>query len=176
MKKLYVIIYYSILIYLPKSSTPVFGKICRTLRYLCCKRIFKFCGVGVNIEKGAKFGKGLEITIGNYSGLGINCKVPNNIVIGDNVMMGPDVLILARNHLFSNVSIPMIKQGLSQQVQTIIGNDVWIGERVIVLPGKSIGEGSIIGAGAVVSKSIPPYVIAVGNPAAIKAKRKDVLL
>ena len=55
----------------------------------------------------------------------------------------------------------------------IIEDDVWIGARVIILPGVTIGTGSVIGAGAVISKSIPPYSVAVGNPARIVKNRLE---
>jgi len=59
----------------------------------------------------------------------------------------------------------------------VIGNDVWIGTRVIILPGVEIGSGSVIGAGSIVSRSIPPYSIAVGAPAKVirtRGKRESV--
>ena len=56
---------------------------------------------------------------------------------------------------------------------TVVGNDVWIGQNVTVLPGVHIGDGAIIGANSVVSKDIPPYTIAVGNPCVVKKKRFD---
>ena len=56
---------------------------------------------------------------------------------------------------------------------TIIGNDVWIGQNVTVLPAVHIGDGAIIGANSVVAKDIPPYSVAVGNPCEVKRKRFD---
>ena len=56
---------------------------------------------------------------------------------------------------------------------TFVGNDVWIGQNVTVLPGVHIGDGAIIGANAVVSKDVPPYAVAVGNPAVVKKYRFD---
>ena len=56
---------------------------------------------------------------------------------------------------------------------TIIGNDVWIGQNVTIMPGVHIGDGAIIGANSTVSKDIPPYAIAVGNPCVVKKKRFD---
>ena len=56
---------------------------------------------------------------------------------------------------------------------TVVGNDVWIGQNVTVLPGVHIGDGAIIGANSVVAKDVPPYCVAVGNPAAVVRKRFD---
>jgi maltose O-acetyltransferase len=171
MKYIFLLLYYSLLVYLPKSTTPIAGKICKRLRYECRKRIFKFCGTNVNIEKGARFGKGTNVVIGNNSGIGVNYRVPNDIFIGDNVMMGPDVLIISENHKFERTDILMIFQGRDNHVQIKMTDDVWIGQRTIILPGKQIEQGSIIGAGAVVSKNIPSYSIAIVNPIIIKNRK-----
>ena len=86
--------------------------------------------------------------------------------------MGPDCIIYTQNHNFSNISIPMDQQGFQEEKEVIIEDDVWIGGRVIILPGVKIGKGSIIGAGAVVSKNVDPYSIVVGNPARKVKTRK----
>lgn len=62
---------------------------------------------------------------------------------------------------------------LPNKGDTVVGNDVWIGQNVTVLPGVHIGDGAIIGANSVVAKDIPPYSVAVGNPATIKKQRFD---
>jgi len=135
--------------------------------------MFDECGHEVNIEAGAEFGKGKGIKIGNRSGIGIGARVESPVSIGDNVLMGPDVLILTRNHRFSRLDIPMIEQGMTDPKAVTIGNDVWIGTRAIILPGVSIGDGAIVGAGAVVRESIPPLAIAIGNPAVVVDYRKS---
>ena len=62
---------------------------------------------------------------------------------------------------------------LTNKGDTVVGNDVWIGQNVTILPGVHIGDGSIIGANSVVAKDIPPYSVAVGNPAVVRKKRFD---
>lgn len=111
------------------------------------------------------------IVIGNNSGLGINCKVRGPLTIGDDVMMGPDVMIFVSNHQTSRTDIPMRGQGSTSRKRVIIEDDVWIGARVIILPGVKIGKGSIIGAGAVVTKDVPQYSVVAGNPAKIIKSR-----
>jgi len=86
-------------------------------------------------------------------------------------MMGPDVMILSRNHNYDKVDIPIKLQGNAEEQPVIIENDVWIGARVIILPGVHIGKGVVIGAGAVVAKDIPNYSITVGNPARVVRMR-----
>ena len=82
-------------------------------------------------------------------------------------MMGPDVLIYTQNHKFDRIDITMDQQGWSEEKAVVIEDDVWIGSRVTILPGVHIGEGCIVGASAVVTKSVPPYCIIAGNPAKI---------
>ena len=79
--------------------------------------------------------------------------------------MGTDVTIITRNHRFDRTDIPMMEQGFEEERPVYIGNDVWIGDRALILPGVHIGDGSIIAAGAVVTKDVPPYSIAAGVPA-----------
>lgn len=79
--------------------------------------------------------------------------------------MGTDVIIITRNHRFDRTDIPMMEQGFEEERPVYIGNDVWIGDRVLILPGVHIGDGSIIAAGAVVTKDVPPYSIVAGVPA-----------
>lgn len=139
----------------------------RKLRSAVGKHLFDTCGSNINIEKGADFGSGKGIIIGDNSGLGINCKVRGPLEIGCNVMMGPDVVIMTNSHNFDRIDIPMNAQGSAVPQRVRIGNDVWIGTRVIILPGVTIGNGVIIGAGAVVTKNIPDMAIVGGCPAKI---------
>ena len=68
---------------------------------------------------------------------------------------------------------PPAKSDLPLKGNTLIGNDVWIGQNAVILPGVHIGDGAIIGANAVVGSDIPPYSVAVGNPARVIRKRFD---
>ena len=123
----------------------------------------------MNIERNAVFSPELEI--GNNSGIGIDCEVYGPVTIGNNVMMGPEVVIYTSGHKHDRIDIPMMEQGSSETQPVIIGNDVWIGRRAIIMPGVTIGDGVIVGAGAVVTKNIEPYMVAVGVPAkAIKSR------
>ncbi len=77
-------------------------------------------------------------------------------------MMGPEVVIYTRGHKHDRTDIPMINQRNSKVEPVKIGNDVWSGRRVMIMPGVTIGDGVVIGAGAVVTKDIPNYCIAGG--------------
>lgn len=129
-------------------------------------------GKKINIEKNANFGFGKGISLGDYSGLGVNCYVRGPLEIGAYVNMGPDVRILTINHNTERTDIPMKGQGSLPPRKVTICDDVWIGARVIILPGVTIGKGSIIGAGAVVTKDVPEYAVMGGVPAKVIKYRK----
>ena len=169
MQKIYLLLYYAFARHLPKSVTPVVGEFIKRIRYSLCKRIFSQIGDNCNIENGAYFGNGRNIVMGSQSGLGTNFKMLNRQVhISDYLMMGEDVLFLGGNHNFDRTDIPMGQQGSQGKTPLFISDDVWIGARVIVLPGcKHIGKGAIIGAGSVVTKDIPDYAVVGGNPARV---------
>lgn len=158
------ILYHAIGMHLPMS----FGRLQflggRRFRQFCAKLILgERCGDWVNIERGVQFGDGL--TIGNGSGIGANSTIPSAVVIGKNVMMGQEVLMFTSNHRTDRLDIPMGAQGQTESKAIIIGNDVWIGARVIILPGVHVGNGAVIGAGAIVTKDVPDYEVWGGNPA-----------
>ena len=123
-------------------------------------------------ESGANFGTGKGICLGDNSSLGINCKVRGPLVIGKDVMMGPNCIIITSNHCSSDTSVHMFEQGYDEPKQVTINDDCWIGTNVVILPGVTIGQGSIIGAGAVVTKDVPPYSIVGGVPAKVIKSRK----
>lgn len=95
------------------------------------------------------------------------------VTIGNNVYTGPMVQIVAVNHVYSNPNKPIREQGITAQGITV-EDDVWLGANVVVVDGVTIGQGSIIGAGAVVTKDIPPYSIAVGAPAKVVKDRRQL--
>ena len=165
------LLYYSFARYLPCSYKPWGGKMSKRIRYFCCKHIFKECGTNVNVERMAFFRTGKDVIIGENSSIGIRCSVPDDIIIGSNVMMGPDCYILSRNHKFSRTDIPMISQGYSNGMQTIIEDDVWIGMRVLMTPGRHVKKGTIIAAGTVLCKDFDTYSIVGGNPSRLIKKR-----
>ena len=171
MRFVFYILYHFIAKHLPGSSAPhALGA--GFIRYWICKHLFAKCGKHVNIEPGAEIGSGRYIEIGDNSGIGYNCRV-GCAIIGKNVMMGPEVVIINRQHRFADLTKPMIQQGYNQVQPVIIGDDVWIGTRAIILPGRKIGQGAIIGAAAVVTKDVPDYAIVAGNPAHIIKYRNE---
>lgn len=161
-------LYYGIGIHL---KTSVQSKWTKQIRYWMASRFVEQCGKNVNFECGAKFDP--ELVIGDNSGVGVNCVVGGRTYIGNNVMMGPDCIMYSYSHAHDRLDIPMDQQGFEKPTPIHIGDDVWIGARVIILPGVNIGSHCIIGAGSVVTKDVPDYAIVGGVPAKIIRMRNE---
>lgn len=163
-RKIGALIYYTVAMHLPSSCSGIkIGQ--KAIRAFCGKLMLKHCGKKVNIEKGATFSA--RVSLGDYSGIGVNARINGTCTIGDYVMMGTDVIVLTRNHNFSRTDIPMMHQGFEEERPVVIENDVWIGDRVIILPGVKVGEGSVLAAGAVVTHDVPAYTVVAGVPAKV---------
>ena len=105
----------------------------------------------------------------------MNCTLldTGRIIIGENVLIGPDVKVYTAVHPVSaDERVYTDKAGYSairtQTAPVVIGNNVWIGGGAILLPGVTIGDHTVIGAGSVVTKSIPEKAVACGNPCVVK--------
>ncbi|MCB0212851.1 MAG: acyltransferase [Anaerolineae bacterium] len=96
----------------------------------------------------------------------------SSIIIGENCMIAPRCAFMPYNHSFADTSRPIREQPLSSKGDIVIEDDVWLGVNVSIMDGVTIGRGSIIGAGSVVTQSIPPYSIAVGAPARVVRQRQ----
>ena len=154
--------------HLPSS---VNSEMSRKIRSWMVSNFIEECGKNVNIEKGASFCP--ELHIGDNSGVGRDCKLSGRIVIGKDVMMGPNCIMYTYSHEHSRIDIPMDQQGFEKERVMHIGDDVWIGTNVIILPGVNIGSHCILGAGAIVTKDVPDYAIVGGNPARIIRMRNE---
>lgn len=163
--------YYKLGLHMPVSYDRG-GLLSQKFRAWCARQFLISVGSNVNIEHGAMITS--LMSIGDNSGVGINAKIHGRVSIGKNVMMGPDCIIYTKNHAFSDTSVPMCEQGFQEEKPVNIGDDVWIGGRVIILPGVHIANGSIVGAGSVVTKDVPPYAIVGGNPARVLKYRKKI--
>ncbi len=117
---------------------------------------------------------GNSLKIGNNVGINHYCfiGVRGNITIGDNVIFGPRVNIFSENHNFDRLDISIKNQGVTKE-DTIIGNDVWIGASVSIMPGVKVGNGCVIAAGSVVTKDSADFSVVAGVPAKIIKNRKN---
>lgn len=172
MKSFYLILYYCFAYYLPMQPVPGY-KLYYKFRLFLVKRLLKKCGDNVIVKSKCYFGKGTNLKVGNFSQLGQNARLGGPISLGNHVMMGPDVVIMGVTHDVSDLTKVMVDPTNPRiEKEVIIGNNVWIGTRVIIMPGVEIGDGSIIGAGAVVTKSFPQNSIIGGVPAKLIKERR----
>lgn len=115
-------------------------------------------GRDVMIRPSSYYGKdlGMGLRVGNHSSIGPHAYVgcSGMITIGKNVMFGPKCSLFAENHVFEDVNTTIKSQGVSQKGITI-EDDCWIGSNVVILDGVTIGKGSVIAAGAIVTKNVP---------------------
>ena len=114
---------------------------------------------------------GYNTTVGDNFFLNVNGKLMDSgkITIGNNVFIAPNVCIITEEHA---MDVEQRIQGLEYTHPVTIGDNVWICACALVLPGVTIGEGSVIGAGSVVTKDIPAHCLAVGNPCKVIRKLK----
>lgn len=135
------------------------------------KYLFKEISSTSNIRPNIKFANGNNISIGNNSGIGENSFIQDigKVYIGNNVLMGPEVMIFTANHCIDKEKLINEQSHIIKNVR--IENDVWIGARTIILPGVTIGQGAVIAAGSVVTKSVNEYTIVGGNPAKFIKRR-----
>jgi len=121
----------------------------------------------VALSTDIKFGSDIEkdIVMGGFGYIGKGATICEKVVIGNYTMLATDVSIVGGDHLFDKVGYPIVFSGRPKLENTNIGNDVWVGHRVIIKAGIEIGDGSIIAAGSVVTKSVPPCSIVAGVPA-----------
>lgn len=119
--------------------------------------------------------KGGTIALGDHVNLGLSCVIisESRVSIGDNCIFAAFCYLVAGgNHDFSRTDIPIIQQPSLSRGGIRIEADVWLGARVTVLDGVTIGQGCVVGAGAVVTRDLPPYSVAAGVPATIVRSRR----
>ena len=148
---------------LPLDSMP-YSKGIRRIRYFLFSKCVKKCGKNAKIDKNVYVSPSIEV--GDNVRINENVKIRKNTIIGNDVLIAPGVQIITATHNFARTDLPINKQG-ERQLKIIIGDDVWIGTNAILLPGVTIKNHSIIGAGAIVTKDVPEYAVVGGNPAKI---------
>ncbi len=163
-------VYWMVARQLPWSSRPG-GTVARAVRRALARRMLDSCGQAVNVEHGAWFGSGKGVRLGDRSSIGMDALIMGPIDIGDDVMMGPRCILVSNRHDISRPDVPMNSQGFTDARPIVIEDDVFVGAGATVLPGVRICTGSVVGAGAVVVKDVPPRCVVAGNPAEVVRTR-----
>lgn len=138
-----------------------------------CRQKFGSFGEGSWVQPGCyvrnthKIHFGRDVILRTCSTLAPTDVDGGEIIVEDFALLGPDLYIVTGSHRFDNPDLPIYDQGAGKVGSVIIRKGAWLGARVIVLPGVEIGESAAIGAGSIVTNSIPPRCLAVGNPARV---------
>jgi acetyltransferase-like isoleucine patch superfamily enzyme len=141
----------------------------RRLRRLFLKHYLGRFGADTAVQLGCRFLNGRKVHLGCGNVINFGCLLDGrkfNIRMGDHVSIGPEATVLTLGH--DPQSLTFADRG----GDVTIGNHVWIGYRAIVLPGVTIGDGAVVGAGAVVTKDVAPNMIVAGNPAKVIGQRQ----
>ena len=143
-----------------EKRKEIIGKLFGSIKKNPCIMPVFNCENGLNITVGDNFFTNYNVTILDIA----------PVTIGDNVMIGPNVLISTVGH---PISLKGRRKRLAKALPVKIGSDVWIGGNVVILQGVTIGDNVVIGAGAVVTKDIPSNSVAMGVPAKVTRKIED---
>lgn len=177
----------------PYPGFGVFGKLLEQMRILVLR--VRGCRVGCGVEaswgitvrgpgsieigdyvrlrEGVILQSNDEIVIGNHVDINSFTAIYGRARIGSYTMIAPHVMLAGGNHKFDDPSVLIKNQG-SSVCGIVIEEDVWIGANAVILDGVEIGKGAIVGAGSVVTKSVPSNAIVVGNPARVTRFRKTI--
>lgn len=143
------------------------------LRWLLYKLLFKRIGKLGIIYRGVYFLNTSKLVIGNNLTINIGALIDarGGIEIGDNVMIGPNVVIVSFDHNIHDLSQPMqCAEPIYKKI--IIGNDVWVGANAVIKCGVKIGNGAVVAAGSIVTKDVEEFSIVAGVPAKKIGKRE----
>lgn len=162
MKKIRLLLYYCFSSKLPNSWFPG-GKWYNKIRRANLRGVVPVGG-NTKIQRGVYIGSGNNVSIGSNCQVNENTRL-DNVLIGNHVMIARECIVLGKMHENSSAELPMSEQGVKPVQPTIIEDDVWLGLRVIVMPGVTIRKGCIVAAGAVLTKDTEPYGVYAGVPA-----------
>lgn len=140
----------------------------RKLRNSYLKLYLCELGQGASVQIRCRFLNGRKVSLGDRNVINFGCLFDGRhytIKTGSDVSIGPEAAILTLGH------DPQSPHFGDKGGDVVIGNHVWIAYRAIILPGITIGDGAIVGAGSVVTKDVEPYTVVVGNPARVVKKR-----
>lgn len=124
-------------------------------------------GKDSTIEDFATINNGVgDVVIGDRTRIGLGCVLIGPVKVGNDIMFAQNIVVSGLNHGYKDIDTPPSLQPVETK-QIIIEDDVWIGANAVITAGVTIGKHAVIAAGSVVTKSVPPYAVAGGNPAKI---------
>lgn len=133
-------------------------------------KIWHFCHIMSGAKIGSNCSLGQNVNVGGKAVIGNGVKIQNNVSVYDDVIVEDDVF-LGPSMVFTNVINPRaFVQRKDEYKQTLLKKGCSIGANVTIVCGATIGEYAMVGAGSVVTKDVPPYVLVYGNPARIRGK------
>ena len=106
------------------------------------------------------------VIIGDRTKIGLSNTIIGPVTIGNDIRLAQNITLSGLNHSYSDIALPIHAQGVTTS-QIIIEDETWIGANVVIVAGVTVGKHCIIAAGSIVTKNIPPYSVAVGNPARV---------
>lgn len=162
-------LFYSAVLSWPEFPLPLIS----LLRAVYWRAQMKSLGSDSRISHLVKIRGAAQVSIGENTHVTNRCVIDGRggLTIGNDVLIGYESIILTVMHRFDDPNMPIRLQG-SIREPVMIGNDVWLGTRVIVLPGVTIGNGAVIAAGAVVTRDVPPFTVSGGVPAKVIGRRE----
>lgn len=107
-----------------------------------------------------------DVIIGDYTRIGLHNTIIGPVTIGSHVNLAQGITITALNHNFSDAEKRIDEQGVNT-TPVVIEDDIWIGANAVILPGVTIGQHSVVAAGAIVTKDVPPHSLVAGVPAKV---------
>lgn len=144
----------------------------RTLRSLYLRSYLARFGRSTGVQMGCRFLNGRKIYLGDRNVINFDCLFDGRryaIRTGHDVAIGPEATILTLGHDPRSLDFDDMGGPVT------IGNHVWIAYRAIILPGVTLGDGAVVGAGSIVSKDVAPYTIVAGSPAKVIGERPEHL-
>jgi maltose O-acetyltransferase len=161
--------YYGFAKHLPDSSFPG-GEFCTRLRGFLCSQFIASAGEGIHVRAGAFVADGRHLYMADRSSIGPGCRI-YGARLGYGVVVGPHCVFFKENRGADDLSKPVGDHETTPINLPVVEDWAWVGERVLVLQGRKIGRGAIVGAGAVVTRDVAPFTIVGGNPARVIGHR-----
>lgn len=164
-------VYYGFAWFLPGAPVPGF-RASYAIRRPLVRAFVDECGAGVEVKAKAYFGRGSGIRLGDRCRIGKGCVLNPNVWVGADALLAMEVMVLTMEHETTSRGVPIRDQGYRPtEGPVVIGEDVLVGARSIILPGVRIGRGAVVGAGSVVTRDVDEFAIVAGNPARVIGSR-----